>query len=145
VGVRESRRALGERRVETADLEGGATCPDAVALATWPMELREQASGARLRFARDDRATQIPLAALRVAGAHNLLVAGRCIAASHEAQASLRVIGTCLATGEAAGLAAALLADGRASDDTVALAAQVNAARERVMLPRTGAAAARPA
>ena len=145
VGVRESRRALGERRIETADLEGGATFADAVALATWPMEMREQATGARLRFPRDDRAMQIPLGALRVAGVPNLLVAGRCIAASHEAQASLRVIGTCLATGEAAGLAAALLADGRATvDDPVAFAAQVNAARERVMLPR-GAAAARPA
>jgi hypothetical protein len=109
------------------------------------MEMREQATGARLRFPRDDRAMQIPLGALRVEGVPNLLVAGRCIAASHEAQASLRVIGTCLATGEAAGLAAALLADGRAAvDDPVAVAALVNAARERVLLPR-GAAAARPA
>ena len=137
VGVRESRRALGEYRVETADVERGATFPDAVALATWPMELREQTTGPRLRFPRDDQPTEIPLRALRARGIENLLVAGRCIAASHEAQASLRVIGTCLATGEAAGLAAALLADGRTrADDTKALAAAVVAARQRTQARR---------
>jgi hypothetical protein len=145
VGVRESRRVIGERRIETRDLESGATFRDAVALATWPMEMREQATGARLRFPRDDRPAQIPLRALRAKGVRNLLVAGRCIAASHAAQASLRVIGTCLATGEAAGLAAALLAAGHAGDDPAGLAAAVNAARERVMLPRRPGVAARPA
>jgi hypothetical protein len=139
VGIRESRRALGERRIETADVEEGATFADAVALATWPIEMREVATGARLRFPRDGRPMQIPLAALRARGVPNLLVAGRCISASHEAQASLRVIGTCLATGEAAGLAAALLADGFAPADTTALAAAVNAARERTMLAHAGA------
>jgi hypothetical protein len=51
---------------------------------------------------------------LRSKSTENLFAAGRCLSSSHEAQASLRVIGTCLATGEAAGIAAALLASGRA-------------------------------
>lgn len=148
VGVRESRRAACDRRIETADIEGGASFPDAVALATWPMEMRERATGARLRFPRDGRPAQIPLGALRVRGVANLLVAGRCISASHEAQASLRVIGTCLASGEAAGLAAGILAGrdapradaaagspSRPEEENVALAAAVNRARERLMLP----------
>ena len=38
----------------------------------------------------------------------NLLMAGRCISADHWAQSSLRIQQTCMATGQAAGLAAAL-------------------------------------
>ena len=38
----------------------------------------------------------------------NLLVAGRCISSTHEAQASLRIMPTCMVTGQAAGTAAAL-------------------------------------
>lgn len=146
VGVRESRRVVGEHRIETDDIERGATFPDAVALATWPIELREQTTGPRLRYPRDARPTEIPLRALRARSVANLFVAGRCIAASHEAQASLRVIGTCLATGEAAGIAAALVAqDAAAARDTVALAALVRAGREHGALAepsrtRTGGA-----
>ncbi len=146
VGVRESRRVIGEHRIETADVERGASFPDQIALATWPIELREQTTGPRLRFPRDGRPTGIPLRALRARGVANLLVAGRCIAASHEAQASLRVIGTCLATGEAAGLAAALLACGAIrDDDTLALAAAVASARERILERGVGAHGARHA
>ena len=126
VGVRESRRILGEYRLETGDIERGAEFSDAIALATWPMELRETARGARLRFPEENRPCEIPLRSLRAAGHENLFVAGRCISSSHEAQASIRVIGTCLATGEAAGLAAALHVDTGVCD-----AATVRSVRER--------------
>ena len=131
-GVRESRRVVGERRIETADVENGATFDDVVALSTWPIELREQTTGPRLRYPRDGRPTEVPLGALRAREVANLFVAGRCLASSHEAQASLRVIGTCLATGEAAGIAAALVADAATSaHDTTALAVAVRAERGR--------------
>lgn len=55
VGVRDGRRVVGERHIETADAENGADVPDAVALSTWPIELREQATGPRLRYPRDGR------------------------------------------------------------------------------------------
>ena len=109
-GVRESRRVVGEYRIETDDVAAGADFADTVAYSAWPMELRETAQGPRLRFPLEERACGIPLRALRARGSENLFVAGRCLSCSHEAQASLRVIGTCLATGEAAGLAAALTA-----------------------------------
>jgi hypothetical protein len=104
VGIRESRRIVGQYRMEAADLERGATFPDAVAVAAWPMELRETNRGPRLRYGQP---CEIPLRALRFRDHPHCFMAGRCLSASHEAQASLRVIGTCLATGEAAGRAAA--------------------------------------
>ncbi len=126
VGIRESRRVTGQYRLEERDILSGARFDDAVALATWPMEMREKATGARLRFPENGEPCEIPLRALRAKAVKNLFVAGRCISSSHEAQASVRVIGTCLATGEAAGLAASLLAAG---DDCNASA--VIEARER--------------
>jgi hypothetical protein len=107
VGIRESRRVRGESTITAASVLRGLETPDRVALGTWPMELREKPTGPRWRYPEDDRPTQIPLGALKVAGVTNLWTAGRCISCDHEAQSSLRVIGTCLATGQAAGLAAA--------------------------------------
>ncbi|MFW6060256.1 MAG: FAD-dependent oxidoreductase, partial [Phycisphaeraceae bacterium] len=130
IGVRESRRIVGEYCIDADDLERGAAFDDAVALATWPRELRENTRGPRLLYPRENRPCQIPLRALRAAALDNLLVAGRCISCSHEAQASLRVIGTCLATGEATGLAAARLATGAPVD-----AATIAADRQRCILP----------
>ena len=109
-GVRESRRIVGKYRLEPDDVAAGAEFPDTIAHSAWPMELRETASGPRLRFPAEDRSCGVPLRALQARDDHDLFMAGRCLSCSHEAQASIRVIGTCLATGEAAGLAAALQA-----------------------------------
>ena len=75
-------------------------------------EMRETAKGAKLRFPEDDRPAGIPLGCLRVKGENRLFVAGRCLSCDHDAQASIRVMGTCFATGQAAGLAAATRANG---------------------------------
>jgi len=90
--------------------------------------MRETASGPRLRFPTGAQPCGIPLRALRARDDDALFMAGRCISCSHEAQASVRVIVTCLATGEAAGLAAALTAaNGKCDADAV------RAAQERTM------------
>lgn len=127
VGIRESRRVVGRSRLETADLETGTRFPDAIARATWPMELRESNRGPRLRYPEHGRPADIPLGALRARDLDAFFVAGRCLSCSHEAQASIRVMGTCLATGEAAGIAAALHASGQSVD-----AAAVRSDRERI-------------
>jgi hypothetical protein len=126
VGLRESRRLRGRAIVTGEDVLRGTERADAVALGTWPVELRERATGPRWHFPDANRPTHIPLDALRAAEAHNVWAAGRCISCDHEAQAALRVIGTCLATGEAAGAAAALQANGCAEPKP----AQVRAALE---------------
>lgn len=107
-GVRESRRWIGGYVLTGADLMEGRRFEDEIALATWPMEFRETARGPKLRFPVDNRPCGIPLRCLKPAGIDRLFVAGRCISADHDAQASIRVMGTCFATGEAAGRAAAI-------------------------------------
>jgi len=106
-GIRESRRWLGETTLTGDDLINGRRFEDEIALATWPMEFRENAKGPKLRYPKENRPCGIPLRCLKPAGMDRLWVAGRCISADHDAQASIRVMGTCFATGEAAGMAAA--------------------------------------
>jgi hypothetical protein len=105
-GVRESRRWVGESILTGGDLLSGKRHDGEVALATWPMEFRENARGPKLRFPDGNLPAGIPLGCLKPAGIADLYVAGRCISTTHEAQASIRVMGTCFATGQAAGLAA---------------------------------------
>ncbi|MES2437939.1 MAG: FAD-dependent oxidoreductase [Verrucomicrobiota bacterium] len=106
-GVRESRRWVGEYVLTGDDLLAGRRFEDEIALATWPMEFRETPRGPKLRFPQGNRPAGIPLGCLKPAGIERLFVAGRCISTDHDAQASVRVMGTCFATGEAAGRAAA--------------------------------------
>jgi len=94
------------------DILTNATFDDGVAAATWPIELRETTKGPRLLHPHEPKAADIPLRSLRAAGIENVFIAGRCISATHRAQASIRVMGTSLATGQAAGIASALLAGG---------------------------------
>jgi hypothetical protein len=53
---------------------------------------------------------EIPLGCLYSVDTNNLYMAGRCADADQDAGASIRVMGTAMATGEAAGVAAALYA-----------------------------------
>jgi 2-polyprenyl-6-methoxyphenol hydroxylase-like FAD-dependent oxidoreductase len=110
-GIRESRRILGRYELTADDVRQGASFADAVAFSAWPIELREAHTGPKFRFPLENRPCGIPLRSLRARDIPSLFMAGRCISCSHEAQAAIRVIGTCLATGEAAGKAAAGVAD----------------------------------
>jgi hypothetical protein len=107
-GIRESRRWIGEYVLTGDDVLAGSRFDDEIALATWPMEFREDAKGAKLRYPEGNRPAGIPLRCLRPLGVDHLWVAGRCISTDHDAQASIRVMGTCFATGEAAGRSAAV-------------------------------------
>jgi hypothetical protein len=112
VGVRESRRVVGRYQLTRADVLSGRKFEDAVARASWPIELWEEGHlGATYEYLPDGETYDIPLSSLQARDVANLFVAGRCMSASHEALGSARVIGTCLATGEAVGAAAARLAD----------------------------------
>ncbi len=105
-GIRESARYIGDFTLTGKSL---ATCQryeDDVALAGWPMEMRENARGPKLRFFDRPEPAGIPAGCLKNARTPGLLFAGRCISADHEALASVRVMGTCMATGQAAAIMA---------------------------------------
>lgn len=106
-GVRESRRWIGKYVLTGGEILTGARHGDEIALATWPLELRETNRGPKLRYPENDAPAGIPLRCLQPANLDKVFIAGRCISCDHEAQASIRVMGTCFATGQAAGSAAA--------------------------------------
>lgn len=108
VGVRESRRFIGRERLERDDVIGARKRSDGVARAAWPIELWEAGGdGARYEYLPDDDWYDVPRGCLEHVSCANLIGVGRCMSATHEASGSSRVIGTCLAAGEAAGKLAA--------------------------------------
>ena len=112
VGVRESRRVIGAYQLTREDVLSGRRFADGVVRASWPIELWEEGGlGPAYEYLEDGQAYDIPLRSLRARDVENLFVAGRCMSATHEALGSARVIGTCLAAGEAVGIAAAGQAD----------------------------------
>jgi FAD-dependent oxidoreductase family protein len=111
VGVRESRRVIGRYQLTREDVLCGRKFHDGVARAGWPIELWHAGNlGATYEYLEDGQTYDIPLRSLQARDVDNLFVAGRCMSATHDALGSTRVIGTCLATGEAVGLAAARMA-----------------------------------
>lgn len=121
LGIRSSRRLSGRETVTTDDLWSLRKRTNGVARASWDIDLWPADSHTRPPVAWDDERYiawrenvdsgdwyEIPFGALVAAGVNNLMMAGRCISAEHEPESSLRIQQTCMATGQAAGTAAAL-------------------------------------
>ncbi len=109
VGIRETRRLCGRTGVSGRDVRTGRRRDDEVAVSAWPIELWHDHR--RARFEIPDGPCSIPLGALISRSHPRLAMAGRCLGADAEALGALRVLGAALASGEAAGIAAALAAD----------------------------------
>jgi len=124
IGVRESYRWLGKHTLTEDELIEGIHFTDTVAYATWPIEMREDARGAKFKYFTSNEASEIPLRSLVSAEVPGVYFAGRCLSATHEALGSVRVMGTCFATGQAAGMAASLHASGIVMLDEQALSIQ---------------------
>jgi len=109
VGVRESRRIVGDYELSTEDVALGRDFVDSVARGAYPIDIHDPAGGhVKHTFIKDGKSYGIPYRCLLPKGIENLLVAGRSISASHEAHGSSRQMPTCVAMGEAVGTAAAL-------------------------------------
>lgn len=106
-GVRESCRILGESVVTAEDYISGRAYADAVCYAFYPIDLHVE-NGIRQKFHTENTVSEIPYGALIPKGARRVLCAGRCISSDTYANSALRVQAPCMATGQAAGCAAAL-------------------------------------
>jgi hypothetical protein len=111
IGVRETRRIVGEYRLTAGDLLNARQFDDVIARAAYPVDIHNPAGkGTILKPVPPGDAYDIPLRALIPKSIENLLMAGRCISGTHEAHSSYRVMPTSMATGQAAGVCAALCA-----------------------------------
>lgn len=110
IGVRETRRVLGEDYLTREDLIMGRERADAVVRrASFVIDIHNPAGAGQARgFAETVKPYDIPYGCLVPRSIDGLLMAGRCISGSHEAHASYRVQRIVMAIGAAAGAAAAI-------------------------------------
>lgn len=129
IGIRESRRIIGDYRLTVEDYLECRTFPDDIARNAYFIDLHavttEQAARAKsISDAANEKEERrhyalppgqshgIPYRCLLPQGVENLLVAGRSLSADRAVQGAARVMPFCFAMGEAAGLAAAIAAQG---------------------------------
>lgn len=108
IGIRESRKINGRYTLTAEDLLANRMFPDAVAMGGYPIDIHSP-DGAAMKHChlKEGSWYSIPYASLVTNEIRNLIVAGRCISASHEACAAVRVTPIVMAMGQAAGTAAA--------------------------------------
>lgn len=116
IGVRETRRIFGEYIFTADDVIAGSKFDDAVLRSAYPVDIHHPIGKG---YAREDNGKlpstpppgdwyEVPYRSLVPLEVDNLLVAGRCISATHEGQGAVRIMPNCMALGQAAGTAAAL-------------------------------------
>ena len=119
LGVRSGRRILGRARLTDADVLGVKKSLQGIARGAWAMERWTSSPRPEMTYFAERDYYDIPLDCLRAKELDNVLVAGRCLSAETGAMTSARVIGTALATGWAAGTAAAFQAAGKTMEEAV--------------------------
>jgi hypothetical protein len=140
LGVRETRRIIGDYVLTLDDFKAHRTFPDEIARNNYPVDIQNasadpsdiraaQADYDNLRFGPGE-SYGIPYRCLTPKGLRNVLVAGRCISTDRPVQGSTRMLPVCMVMGEAAGTAAALAAAGDSdvhAVDTAALRRRLKA------------------
>ncbi|MFF9867556.1 FAD-dependent oxidoreductase [Streptomyces sp. NPDC013953] len=111
VGVRETRRILGAYQLTGDDVLTARKFGDAIARGAYPVDIHNPSGrGTTLKRVPRGEAYDIPLRCLFPRDVDRVLVAGRCISGDHVAHSSYRVMPISMATGQAAGVCAALAA-----------------------------------
>lgn len=109
IGIRESRRVIGDHVLTTEEVLRAEKFADGIARGSYSVDIHNPAgTGTDIRRLPPGEAYDIPYRCLTPLGFDNLLVAARCISSDHGAHSSLRVMPIVMAIGEAAGAAAAM-------------------------------------
>ena len=109
IGVRESRKLKGVHILTADEIINCTQFEDSIALGNYDIDIHNPTgTGTSHRFFGDGEYYTIPYRSLLPKEFNNLLVAGRCLSATHEAQASVRIMPTCACLGQAAGTAVAV-------------------------------------
>ncbi len=106
IGIRDSRRIVGEYTLTEQDLLMQRRFHDVIAFAAYPPDVHLGFGNVDIH-AQGNRTYEIPYRSLLPQSIDGLLVAGRCISTEFRAQAGVRGMGPCMATGQAAGVAEA--------------------------------------
>ena len=115
IGVRETRRVVGDYTLTLGDLQNGRRFEDVIALCGYPVDIHDPsgAGGGTAEAPPTANTYEIPYRILVPRDVDGLPIAGRAVSATHEALGAIRVMPPCFAMGEAAGTAAAMsLAEG---------------------------------
>ena len=113
IGVRESRRIVGDYVMTDEDILNARKFEDGIALNNYPIDIHNPAgAGTVLKYVPKGDFYSVPYRALIPRKIENLLVGGRPISTTHVAHSSTRVMPIAVATGHACGVAAALAAAG---------------------------------
>ena len=129
IGVRESRRIFGQYRLTRADVLNARKFDDGIALCGAPIEEHHAGQDTRWEYLPDGETYQIPLRCLLPQNTDRLIVAGRCLSADHDAHASVRSMGQCMAMGQAAAATAKVCIDSATTPQTLTSAAVQNTLR----------------
>lgn len=105
-GIRQTRSVRGVETLRDDDVVAARKREDSICRSPWPIELHD-GDRPRLHWILDDY-YDVPYLALVPERGENLILAGRCLSAEHQALASARVTAQCFEYGHAAGVAAVL-------------------------------------
>jgi hypothetical protein len=119
IGIRETRRVFGDARLTRDDVLAARQFEDQIGLCGAPIEDHRAGPDTRWTYLPEGSAVGIPFRTLVVRDAVNVLVAGRCFSATHDAHASVRSMAQCMAMGQAAGTAAAMASSGYGGNGVV--------------------------
>jgi hypothetical protein len=108
IGVRESRRVMGETVLTVDDVLEAVKFEDGIARSRYPVDIHSPTGeGTVIQHLPPGEFYEVPYRCLVPRNVDNLLIGARCISSTHEAHSSLRVMPVVAGIGEAAGIAAA--------------------------------------